>query len=571
MKALFYLLLATTIAVNSYGAKKKCTTILQNTAERTGFVLSQEKLNQIYGIVNSHSFLNYGGLSVAEQQLIAHMSPEEKAYLILAYRTRMRGDFLWRLQSQYRLLMQINKPLNLTFAGVPTITKNSWIRAAKEHLEDLDTAFQYVNVNSLAISLAAAKATLTPARLKERVRQIAVKHSTDLEGSDLQGVYPPKVFQFAKQLVRKKIGLDYLPLTDIVANVGDGSKIDFRIISIDPINGRNPNEDALRLHQEVTESMQAPTSGRAGMSQKSKVNWHVNGIKYSADLQMKLGRPLDQIAPAIPSLDYDSMWRDGAVTGLIFSASNMERDANYVLKQYEEYYRENGYRFGRPKQVSDVKKFITNEIKSGSLDYVLREAHAFGADGVVAEVYQSGSMLTGRKRIANGREEVVHIYFPKSTARTRKESFTYEDFRLAMQEREKTWNNPQLLYVDTACFSLRCSAKAISKVGTPKLVAIGAQSSANTFTNEESTALLYLLEGIRKNQRFSEIRDAMRENSENYREGREDDYRFPDDQKWSEQIRSDLSGKFTRAVDYTISIYDENKNPYTIETAERGR
>lgn len=455
---------------------------------------------------------------------------------------------------------------------IPEPERTRWRRAASRELSELlSRPDNELSVWILPVVLAAAKvAALPKSRETQIVRTLASLLARRLEDR-FPGAYAPKLYQFGKRVIRRQLGIETQTLTDFVVTRDDGRPA-FHLFSTDPIRAgeRESSYDPdSGLHILELEGVKARDVSKLGSTQKalirSQVEWTTGGRSYRAEYEVIPGPTAERAAPAIRTLDYESQWQDGKYTGLVMPGQNMERFGTTVLNEYRSYYEAAGFHFGKPKPVVDFKRFLQGEVESGRLDYWLKEAHAEGDDRVLTKVVNEGSIVTGVRKLPKGREEVIHLYYARALSAEKAVPLEYTEISGWLNQRQERASGSQLAYIDTSCFGLTSACHLMSEAATPKLVVIGTTQQAETFTHEEGTALIPILDGLRSRATFPEIRRELRAQSESYREGNENLYRFPDETEWKDVVR----GEMRRILKVHTKVTDSEGKPYSIEDVEQ--
>lgn len=456
---------------------------------------------------------------------------------------------------------------------VPEPQRTRWTETASKRLAEMldEEGTLYLNLRHIhgayAKALALARAAKIPeSQQKDMVRKISAGLARELASrSPLAGAYEPKLYQFAKRVVRQEIGLQSEPLTDLIITRSEG-RPGFKIVSTDPIESadrHSARDPATGLHilniDEVTPQSLEGEGGKVLVS--NRIQWKTAGRTYRAEYEAILGPHAKDVAPAIPKLDFDSQWKDGKYVGLVMPGKNMGDFGPSVLDEYKSYYRDAGFRFQKAKPVADFKKFLQEEIESGRLDYWLKEAHSEGNDRAVTRLVNKGSIVTGTKKLPDGREERIHLYYASTDPGHEGISLSYAEVARWLGRREQEGSQAQLAYFDTSCFGLSTACHLLTEAATPKLVVIGSQTQAETFTNEPESPLLHVLNGIRGHLSFGQIREKMAENSESFRRNLENTYRFPDELQWQTWVQ----GGVKRLVNVRATVTDSEGRPYSIE------
>lgn len=436
-------------------------------------------------------------------------------------------------------------PLKLKFTGVPAEDVARWkeealydLQSSRKKLEE--SGYTQNNVRNFILDLKLAQPFLPEEEIQEGLRLAASKIARQYANS-YAGLFEPKLFQFYKESIRRDLGLKYRPLSDIWV-YRDRSQVNLWLVSTDPVEsttGTPTLSEGLRWLQ--AGSTEVPADAQKGArihSQETK--WKHAGREYKAEIGVVAGDEPKNFVRAVPALDYDQMWHDGKLNGIIFPGTNMgvgEAGAHEVMNEYRAFYEDQGFRFGRPKKIADFEQHLKEELSSGRLDFLLKEAHSEGSDASLVKFTREGELITGKKKTGK-KEESVQIFFPSEKALEERpgESLAFDSIADWMKARSAA-DGKQLLVVDTSCGGIGPVCRLANTVQDPNLVVVGSANTLDTFSNDPASPLYHVLEGIRKKKNFAEMDAAMKAaNTEN-----EGVYHFPGSPEWSRAISAEAS------------------------------
>lgn len=452
------------------------------------------------------------------------------------------------------------------FAGVPPEMKARWkehsLREYQQAKEVLPTQLATMeNQAHFLVKLKLAMPFLDESEIKDAIRTLASQKAANTV-RQYPGFYEPKVFQFFKQALRRDLGLDYVDLNDFM-HTKSRNHVSFSVVSVDgPAAG---DSDWLNgLSYKNVDLVEIPAAGEPGMKFKEGAYaWHANGRDYEARYSLTSMKDANDLAPNITRPDYEAFWADKKLTGAIFPGQNMgvgEAGAHDVMNEYRAFYEDRGFKFGKPKGVPAYDSFLEEEIKSGRLDFAVKEAHAQGGDGDIVKLTNSGKIVTGTKKTA-GKEEVVHLFYPdeEKILSGSLRPLQYDSVAQWMKAREQA-GGKQLLFLDASCSGIGVGCRLASAAQTKNLIVIGSSNSLDTFTNSRGSSMYHLLEGFREKKSFLEMREAMMEGE---RAG-DGVYLLPGSAEW----RKEVYGEAPRSADVKVEVF-ENGKKVDIETVGR--
>jgi hypothetical protein len=293
------------------------------------------------------------------------------------------------------------------------------------------------------------------------------------------------------------------------------------------------------------------------------VSWKVGDAGYHGHLTVRTEAKTD-LAASAEAPDYKALWKDGKLTGLVITGTNMGGSLSQsVMDQYLEYYKDQGFTFEKDKKggerivpISDLPKFFDQKVRSGEVSYLVKEAHSDGDDHNIFRMDSQASMTKGIKNLSNGKEEVVYLVFPDTKAQATR-LISNEDFGAMVRDRPAP-----LVYFNTSCWSHTKAVNEIEAAMTPKLVEIPSLTVMQTFSNEKNSTEKILLDSFRQGKKYSEIREALKKDPLN-KAGNVNVLMFPDqgDENYQQYIRDVIKTPLNIHVD----IQDEQGKPYNID------
>ena len=111
------------------------------------------------------------------------------------------------------------------------------------------------------------------------------------------------------------------------------------------------------------------------------------------------------------SPDYESIWKDGKMTGLVIVGSSLRSFSKTLLENYFSYFEEQGFEFSSL-PVSDFQSFLKEKMAC-ELDYFIKESHSDGDERNVFRFDLTNSVVKAVRQAGENREEVVYLAFPK--------------------------------------------------------------------------------------------------------------------------------------------------------------
>ncbi len=401
-----------------------------------------------------------------------------------------------------------------------------------------------------------AKDSLVEAEKEELAEKIADQAIELLGRTELNGIFPSKVYKLAYNKAKSELGLPFKDLTDITINRADG-ELSLLTLSMNPIEGSTPTLKG--IHFAVKEKL-PENQIQMGITSK-KYSWDYNGKKYHAEIEFDKETVLKDLAPAHPSPSYKEMKKKNQYNGLIVVGTNLGKSStDNVVQEYLEYFSQEGFKFSEAEVENDFLSLLKERISGENpAHYFVKEAHSDGDEKNLFRINKKGKVLRGTK-IKNGIKETIEIVYPGSDNTS--ELLSNEEFGKWMQARE-AGNKPELVYLNSSCWSVSKAVFEITSAKTTKLINIPTTTSMQTFTNSETNVMFAAIDGLRKEKSYAEIREAMKKNPK-YKNGTDNIMIFPDEDLYKTTIKD----KIKIPISINTKMYVEQngvKTPYSIE------
>ena len=299
-----------------------------------------------------------------------------------------------------------------------------------------------------------------------------------------------------------------------------------RVSASDPFKGANPGLVGFERVFNAGEFRElAESAGQDGLV--LPVDGTRGGFKISRSILDELGR----ISKAAPP--YEAWSQDGKVQGLIWTDTGFgAADASETMGEYLSFYRAQGFKF-KKQQVADFPEWIESRVRSGELDYMVREGH----EQMRLHMFRSGELMVGRKSGAPTQEVVLFI--PNS--RSQDTELTWSALNQALNSRAERHPQNSLLYFDTKCSSFSgttCQLPGLAK--SSQIQVVSSKSTASTFVNDETSPLRALMEGILEQDSYSKMNSrlqaARKRAAAAADDAAADDYIFPNSDEYRKAV-----------------------------------
>ena len=305
------------------------------------------------------------------------------------------------------------------------------------------------------------------------------------------------------------------------------------ILASDPIQDFSDISTDFGFHYALVEKSIRPVvlkpTESGGKILDDLVEWNLlNGKHYRASLSVYTDYIRNGIISTTDGPNYNSIWQDHKMLGLIIIGSSLRGFSQTLLEEYLSYFEEQGFQFSQAK-TSNLKEFLLEGLTNCEVDYFLKESHSDGDERNVFRFDRENHIAQGVRYGDQGRIEVVYIVFPPPFNLRRVETDLLSNFELGQAVRERELKGcGQLTYFNTSCWSHVKARYEIEAVNSSLFLNIPSISLSDTFLNVKGGAIRALLHSYRKGLNFDGFRKEL-ENNEGYKSKKSNLYIFPDE------------------------------------------
>lgn len=234
--------------------------------------------------------------------------------------------------------------------------------------------------------------------------------------------------------------------------------------------------------------------------------WKVNGKDLSAHLYFKRGEKVNVKIDTSAKPKYDLMVQDRKLSGAILISKNMEDYVPVLFANYNNYLKKSGFK-SEVQSLSGTESFnkLMDLSRSGEIDYVIREGHAESGNENLITMPEEVTVHKYTKKNET-HEEVIYLYTPKSDLSI-ETGMNFSDFGAALRDRPN--KQSPVIYYDSACYSDCRMTQSIRYIADNAILPIGSSSFTDTFTPTKGNAGFEVIEGIRNQLSFDQIRQNI--------------------------------------------------------------
>ena len=383
-------------------------------------------------------------------------------------------------------------------------------------------------------------------------------------------VFQSKLYYIANSHVRGLFGRSGEPVSDITF-IRRKNSLAAVILSSHPILGHSSKETDFGVHYaklemvdfdkilasfilpmapsgetEIAIGAAAPQDQSSPEGFEGSAEWRVEGggryrVHFAIHPKMDRGLFKNVKLNYKKSPDYAGVWSDHKMTGLVIIGSSLKSFSQELVESYQSYFEEEGFQF-ESMSVPDFKPFLLEKISNCELDYFLKESHSDGDERNVFRFNSASHVLKGLRRDSRGEREAVYLAFPSPfrMMKTQKtELLSNKELGQAIAARERAGCG-EIAYFNTSCWAHVKARYEIEAVNSPLFLNIPSRSVSAAFLNQEGSAIRALIHSYRQGLDFEGFREALRQNK-GYLSGKIDNYMFPDERRYYEDIFQHIS------------------------------
>jgi len=332
------------------------------------------------------------------------------------------------------------------------------------------------------------------------------------------------LYSLASNAVKPWFGEKPLEIVD-VDYVREGDRVTPVVLANLPIDGDPATLTPYGFSLKRLPSLEIGAKKSAGTWLMHQEVTFTHGVRqYKTTIDMKQGR---EGAPVElrEGPDYPALWKDGKLHGVVVVGSSLRDYATTTMDEYVSYYQRNGFEFSEGRvAVGSLPAFLEEQIKKGSADYLIKEAHSDGDRKNLFRVDARGAVLRGVRKDSRGKViESVDLLFPESDRREGIETrlISNQDFGAWIRNRDTP-----LIYFNTSCWSINKALHELTAAQSPLLVDIPSTGVTRVFRDQDTSGEYAMLESLRLKRSYDEMRRAL-EGTANFKERGSDHFLFP--------------------------------------------
>ncbi len=399
----------------------------------------------------------------------------------------------------------------------------------------------------------------------DRIEQSLADGAAD--SPECHGVFLSKLLKFAKQAVLPLFGEKQKSLTDLTLIREVGQFIPL-VLSTSPIDrDAITTKTPFGFYAKTQEHIVIPKDPTPEtLIAKNKVyHWTQGDKQFDATVNIEVLTKKEALVPEGKGPAYDELWKDGSLTGVVVTGSNLKNLASGVMDQYLAYYQQSGFEFDEKDASIDLPMWLKKEVTTGEADYLIKEAHSDGDEKNLFRLDRKARVKRGVRKIPASasnekpKQEVIYLVY-LNEANTGSEVFSNAEFGKCINERSKNPNNGQFIYFNTSCWSHTKAVYEIEAAQNSMLLDIPSTTTVGTFSNYSNNAERLLFSAFRQRKDYDGIRKALSENPD-YKEKKANFFIFPDQYEYDQNILQLIKIPLKIQVD----IRDTDGKPYSVE------
>ncbi len=281
---------------------------------------------------------------------------------------------------------------------------------------------------------------------------------------------------YIKEVVKKYFNEKPKNQSSVLA-VQKGNQFIPIIIGQHPIDGEKKTKTDYGFYVKTLKPQTVPKKGVL----KKKITWTQNKKVFSARIQASVRK--DFLIPAGEYPPYQNYWKDNQLTGMVIASSTINplMEDEFTLRGYQEYLKALGFKFQAPPvKISDARKYLKEQIKTGKLDYLVRQVYRVSPrvepnDKDIFSISKKLNLLVGAKKRQDGKEEKIYLLYSQAGA--------YEQAAISPDELMSWVENREFpfTYFNLSGWNSHLqTTDHLQKIRKPNLIEIASYSKNNT-------------------------------------------------------------------------------------------
>ncbi len=378
------------------------------------------------------------------------------------------------------------------------------------------------------------------------------------DSQELNQIFSSKIYKFSENKMKNAFGLPHKDLTDVTV-ARSGGELVFYQLGVSGFPGATETKIGMAIKE-------VDRVAAAKLPDKSVKNfeWQYGGKQYSTDVALNKQSLEKKIISDAKAPNYKEMWQGKTFRGVVVAGANMGAGlSNTVMKEYIEYYTQQGFKFDEAKPIANMTDYLKEKVSGKEpMHYFVKEAHSDGDEKNLFRVSEQGKLLLGTKKVGD-KTEIVELIYPATGAT---KLLRNSEFGEWMRDREKN-KQPELVYFNSSCWSVGKAIFEIPAAMTSKLINIPTTTSMTTFTNQEKNVMRAAVDGVRNQKTYAQIREDMKKDSKY--ESRSDNVMiFPDEDDYKSKITEALRVPVEVDIRLFVKGADGKRSPYSIEESQ---
>ena len=311
------------------------------------------------------------------------------------------------------------------------------------------------------------------------------------------------------------------------------------ILSSDPIEDWKSVSTDFGIHYAVVKRLNADPmeTKKESVLFDDRVEWSIAGgkgrfrAKIRVTPRIRHGQSVSDLIPNLTGPDYEAVWRDGRMIGMVIIGSSLRDYSQWLADQYLFYLEQEGFQFSSG-ETTDTKRFFREWVKNCKIDWFARHGHSGGNERDILRFDRRNHIIRAVREGEKGIEE-FYLLAPHPGFRGEEEttvSLSNREFARAVAVRDAN-ECGQLTYFNTSCWSAEKARYEIGEVNSPSFLNIPATTITEVFENSPEDAVRSLIHSYRQGLDFDGFRQALQPANPRY-----NGFIFPDEPAYQEKV-----------------------------------
>lgn len=232
------------------------------------------------------------------------------------------------------------------------------------------------------------------------------------------------------------------------------------------------------------------------------------------------------------SPEYEQMYADGTMTGLIYTGANRSED-QWITDEYLSFFKTHGYTFKEPVDIKDFKNLLEEKTRSGELDYIKQDDHIGSSAVTISELASEGKIFEGNKKLSDGRLQKVYIFKPVKMSSMDNERLMASELSEWTKSRKEN-KGSEVLYIDARCSSDQFRTSYLRYFDSAPITLLSTSNGVYPLKFTSESANRVMLDSLINHRDYNKMHELMEKYDPKYKETESNNFILPNSENYND-------------------------------------